>query len=80
MLRAESSSIREAIELIKQAKKPIILAGHGIVESGAEREVLAFAESQQIPIATTLLGLGCIPGGASAAARHDGHARRELGE
>jgi len=61
MLRAESSSIREAIELIKQAKKPIILAGHGIVESGAEREVLAFAESQQIPIATTLLGLGCIP-------------------
>ena len=61
MLRAESSSIREAIELITQAKKPIILAGHGIVESGAEREVLAFAESQQIPIATTLLGLGCIP-------------------
>jgi acetolactate synthase-1/2/3 large subunit len=61
MLRAESESIREAIELIKQAKKPIILAGHGIVESGAEREVLAFAESQQIPIATTLLGLGCIP-------------------
>ncbi len=61
MLKAESSSIREAIELIKQAKKPIILAGHGIVESGAEREVLAFAESQQIPIATTLLGLGCIP-------------------
>ncbi len=61
MLRAESSSIREAIELIKQAKKPIILAGHGIVESGAVREVLAFAESQQIPIATTLLGLGCIP-------------------
>jgi acetolactate synthase-1/2/3 large subunit len=61
MLRAESSSIREAIELIRAAKKPIILAGHGIVESGAEREVLAFAESQQIPIATTLLGLGCIP-------------------
>jgi len=61
MLKAESSSIREAIEIIKQAKKPIILAGHGIVESGAEREVLAFAESQQIPIATTLLGLGCIP-------------------
>jgi acetolactate synthase-1/2/3 large subunit len=61
MLKAESSSIRDAIALIKQAKKPIILAGHGIVESGAEREVLAFAEAQQIPIATTLLGLGCIP-------------------
>ena len=36
MLRAESHSIREAIELIKQAKKPVILAGHGIIESGAE--------------------------------------------
>jgi acetolactate synthase-1/2/3 large subunit len=60
MLRAESSAIREAIALIKAAKRPVILAGHGIVESGAEREVLAFAESQQIPIATTLLGLGCI--------------------
>jgi acetolactate synthase-1/2/3 large subunit len=61
MLRAESHSIREAIALIQQAKKPVILAGHGIVESGAEAEVLAFAESQNIPIATTLLGLGCIP-------------------
>jgi acetolactate synthase I/II/III large subunit len=63
MLRAESHSIREAIELIKQAKKPVILAGHGIIESGAEREVIAFAESQQIPIASTLLGLGAIPAG-----------------
>ena len=63
MLRAESHAIREAIELIKQAKKPVILAGHGIIESGAEREVIAFAESQQIPIASTLLGLGAIPAG-----------------
>ena len=63
MLRAESSAIREAIELIKQAKKPVILAGHGIIKSGAHKEVLAFAESQQIPIASTLLGLGAIPAG-----------------
>ena len=61
MLKAESSSIREAIELILQSKKPVILAGHGIVESGAEKEVIAFAEAQQIPIASTLLGLGAIP-------------------
>src|ERR1700709_483788 len=39
MLRAESSSIQEAIELIKAAKKPIILAGHGITHSGAEARV-----------------------------------------
>jgi acetolactate synthase-1/2/3 large subunit len=63
MLRAESSAIREAIEIIKQAKKPVILAGHGVIKSGAREEVLAFAESQQIPIASTLLGLGAIPSG-----------------
>jgi len=61
MLRAESSSIREAVELIQQSQRPIILAGHGIVESGAEKEVIAFAEAHQIPIASTLLGLGAIP-------------------
>ncbi|MBW4040381.1 MAG: biosynthetic-type acetolactate synthase large subunit, partial [Acidobacteria bacterium] len=60
-LSAASPAIRAALDLIRAAKKPVILAGHGIVESGAEREVLAFAERLQIPIATTLLGLGCIP-------------------
>jgi len=61
MLRAESSAIRDAVALIAAAKKPVILAGHGITQSGAEAEVLAFAESQGIPIASTLLGLGAIP-------------------
>jgi len=61
MLRAESSAIREAITLIAESKRPIILAGHGIMQSGAEAEVLRFAESQGIPIASTLLGLGGIP-------------------
>jgi acetolactate synthase I/II/III large subunit len=61
MLRAESSSIQQAIELIKAAKKPVILAGHGITHSGAETQVLAFAERQQIPVASTLLGLGAFP-------------------
>jgi acetolactate synthase-1/2/3 large subunit len=61
MLRAESSSIKQAIELIQSAKRPVILAGHGITQSGAEAEVLAFAERQQIPVASTLLGLGSFP-------------------
>jgi acetolactate synthase I/II/III large subunit len=60
-LCVDSPAVRAALALIQQSKKPVILAGHGIVESGAEAEVLAFAESQNIPIATTLLGLGCIP-------------------
>ena len=61
MLQAESSAIQHAIELIQQAKRPIILAGHGITHSGAEAQVLAFAERQQIPVASTLLGLGAFP-------------------
>jgi acetolactate synthase-1/2/3 large subunit len=61
MLRAESSSIRQAIDLIQQAKRPVILAGHGIIHSGAEAQVLTFAERQQIPVASTLLGLGAFP-------------------
>src|SRR5271167_464442 len=61
MLQAESSAIQQAIELIQQAKKPIILAGHGITHSGAEAQVLVFAERQQIPVASTLLGLGGVP-------------------
>ena len=63
MLKATSASIQEALALIGAAKKPIILAGHGIVESGAEREVLEFAERLGVPIASTLLGLGAIPAG-----------------
>ncbi|HEX9200685.1 MAG TPA: biosynthetic-type acetolactate synthase large subunit [Acidobacteriaceae bacterium] len=61
MLRAESDSIREAIALISAAKKPVILAGHGIIHSGARDQVLAFAESRKIPVASTLLGLGAFP-------------------
>jgi acetolactate synthase-1/2/3 large subunit len=61
MLRATMGSMAEAVELIASAKRPVILAGHGITQSGAEAEVLAFAERQQIPVASTLLGLGAFP-------------------
>jgi acetolactate synthase-1/2/3 large subunit len=61
MLRAESAEMHRAIELMRSSTKPVILAGHGIIFSGAEREVLAFAERYQIPVATTLLGLGAFP-------------------
>ena len=61
MLRAESSAMQEAIELIKNAKRPVILAGHGIIVSGAREQVIDFAERRQIPVASTLLGLGAFP-------------------
>jgi acetolactate synthase-1/2/3 large subunit len=60
-LTPDSPAIQQALALIQQSKKPIILAGHGIVESGAIDEVITFAETLQIPIASTLLALGAIP-------------------
>jgi len=52
---------RDAIRLIDAAERPLILAGHGVMQSGAEREVLALAERAHIPICVTLLGLGGVP-------------------
>lgn len=57
----DSNTLDAALALIKAAKKPIILAGHGIMQSGAEAAVIEFAEKLQIPIASTLLGLGGVP-------------------
>jgi acetolactate synthase-1/2/3 large subunit len=50
-----------ALELIHNAKRPVILAGHGIIVSGAMREVRDFADRAGIPVAMTLLGLGAFP-------------------
>jgi acetolactate synthase I/II/III large subunit len=51
----------DALELINSAERPLILAGHGVMQSSAEREILALAERAQIPIAVTLLGIGGVP-------------------
>jgi acetolactate synthase I/II/III large subunit len=54
--------IKRAAELIAQSEKPIILAGHGVVISRAWDELVQLAETAQIPVITTLLGLGGFPG------------------
>ena len=61
MLDASREKIAQAVELILASKRPLILAGHGIVNSGAMRQVRALAERAQIPVTCTLLGLGCFP-------------------
>jgi acetolactate synthase-1/2/3 large subunit len=61
MLHVEESGLQQAAELIRNAKRPIILAGHGISESGAMEQVRTLAERAQIPVALTLLGLGAFP-------------------
>ncbi|MGC1422348.1 MAG: biosynthetic-type acetolactate synthase large subunit [Terracidiphilus sp.] len=61
MLHVEENGLKHAAELIKNAKRPVILAGHGISESGAMEQVQTLAERAQIPVALTLLGLGNFP-------------------
>jgi acetolactate synthase-1/2/3 large subunit len=61
MRRVEDSGLALAAELIRNAKRPVILAGHGIIESGAMEQVRTLAERTQIPVALTLLGLGAFP-------------------
>ncbi len=58
---ASEDELAEAMALIGPAKRPLILAGHGIIMSGAMRELQAFAERARIPIALTLLGKGAMP-------------------
>src|SRR5207237_1015992 len=47
--------------LINTAERPVILAGHGVMLSGAEAELREFAERARIPVALTLLGIGGFP-------------------
>lgn len=56
----QQEQVDAAAELINSAKKPYILCGHGVLISGAEKELIALAEKAQIPIASTLLGLSAI--------------------
>ena len=58
---APASEYSKAAELINHAKRPLILAGQGIIKSGATADVLALAKAANIPISTTLLGIGAIP-------------------
>jgi len=60
--RAMSSvEMGKAVELVANAKRPVILAGQGILQSGAMEDVRQFAERIDAPVAMTLLGLGAFP-------------------
>ena len=60
-LRASDVEYQQAVELINNAKRPIIFAGHGVILSGATGLVRELTERANIPIAMTLLGIGSFP-------------------
>jgi acetolactate synthase-1/2/3 large subunit len=57
----EKADFDRAVELLNSAKRPLILAGHGIMVSGAMKVFDQFVHSANIPVAMTLLGIGCFP-------------------
>ena len=54
--------IKKAINLLKGAKQPLIIAGHGVLLSNATEELYKLATTCQVPVVNTLLGLGSFPG------------------
>jgi len=57
---APASEVQQAAEVIDTAERPIIIAGHGVILSGASEELRQLAEKSGIPVLNTLLGLGGI--------------------
>jgi acetolactate synthase I/II/III large subunit len=55
---ADPASVDEAFRMLQNAQRPVIVVGHGVELSGAEPEVLMFAEAFRIPVATTPFGKG----------------------
>ncbi|MDR1677428.1 MAG: biosynthetic-type acetolactate synthase large subunit [Deltaproteobacteria bacterium] len=54
--------VQKVAELLAKAQRPIIYAGGGVISSGANEELLKLAELLEIPVTTTLMGLGGFPG------------------
>ena len=60
--KGHQGQIKRALKLIKEAKKPLIIAGAGVLKAKASEELREFADKTQTPVAMTLLGLGTFPG------------------
>jgi acetolactate synthase-1/2/3 large subunit len=54
--------VKKAINLIREARKPVIFAGGGVILSGASRELAGFARRLNAPVTASLMGLGAFPG------------------
>ena len=60
-LRADEVALNEIMGLIEKAERPVLYVGGGIITSGAAAELKKFAEATNIPVATTLMGIGGFP-------------------
>jgi acetolactate synthase-1/2/3 large subunit len=63
VLEGHGAQVKRAAKLINEAERPLIIAGRGVAISGAHRELRELAEVGEIPVVTTLLGIGSFPEG-----------------
>jgi len=61
ILHGHPAQIKKAAKLINEARRPLVIAGRGVIISGAYEKLRQLAELAQIPVVTTLLGIGCFP-------------------
>jgi len=59
--RVHPKQIRAILKMIRESKKPIFYAGGGIIQANASEEFAKFARKTGIPVATTVMGIGCFP-------------------
>lgn len=55
------AELQQILDLLKEAKQPVLLAGGGVINANASAEILAFAERFNLPVANSLMGLGGFP-------------------
>lgn len=61
-VRGHSGQIRKALELIAEAKRPVIYSGGGVILGGASAQLTELARELGVPVTNTLMGLGAFPG------------------
>jgi acetolactate synthase-1/2/3 large subunit len=60
-LKADEVALNEILGLIEKAERPVLYCGGGIITSGASEELRKFAEATNIPVTTTIMGVGAFP-------------------
>jgi acetolactate synthase-1/2/3 large subunit len=60
---ADPRAVQRAVNMMSEARRPILYVGGGVIHSGGGAELLALAEKLQFPVTPTLMGLGCFPSG-----------------
>ena len=62
-LRGNLQQVKRAVDRIKEARRPVLYVGGGVIHSNGSKELLELAEKLSLPVTPTLMGLGCFPSG-----------------